>query len=239
MIRFSAVSKRLGRTQALDDVSLAIPDGSITAILGESGCGKSTLLKHINGLLAPDSGHVQVFGANIDYGDLHRLRRRIGYAVQAVGLFPHLRVYDNITLAARLFAWDPAEMRARVDRLLDLLRLDRELEQRYPHELSGGQQQRVGLARAMMLRPELLLMDEPFSGIDPIARMTLHDEFQAMWTSEPATAVLVTHDAAEAAKLASYLVIMDSGRVIQHGPKTRVLESPANSFVARLFEGIR
>jgi osmoprotectant transport system ATP-binding protein len=237
-IRFRSVTRSFTGTRVLDDIDLDIPAGSVTAILGESGCGKSTLLNHINGILVPDSGRVEVFGDPIDYGNLQALRRRMGYAVQSVGLFPHLHLYENVTLAARIFGWEKAAIRKRMTRLMELLKLEPQLEQRYPHELSGGQRQRAGLARALMLRPELLLLDEPFSGIDPIARLSIHREFQALLAEEPATTVLVTHDAREAVKLAGNLVILGSGQVLQQGPTRSVLADPATEFIAQLFEDI-
>jgi osmoprotectant transport system ATP-binding protein len=185
----------------------------VTAVVGASGCGKSTLLKLCNGLHRPSSGTVRVFGAALDYDRLPELRRRMGYAVQGTGLFPHLDARANIELGARLTAW-PADRRdERVEELAALMHLDEVLFERFPHQLSGGQQQRVGLCRAMMLRPEILLLDEPFAAIDPITRFDIHEQLQRLLAVEPVTVVLVTHDMREAMKLAQTIVVMSDGRV--------------------------
>lgn len=237
-VRFSSVSKNLGGVQVLDHVDLEIRTGTVTAILGESGSGKSTLLNHINGLLVPDTGRIEVLGAELNSTNMQAMRRRMGYAVQAVGLFPHLRVYENIALASTVFGASAQATRHRARRLMELLKLGNELENRYPHELSGGQQQRAGLARALMLQPDLLLLDEPFSGVDPIARVSIHAEFQNLLAAEPATTILVTHDVREAVKLASRFVILQSGQVLQQGSAESLRSSPATKFVKQLFENL-
>ena len=238
-VAINKLSKQLGRHLALDRVSLAVPYGQTTAILGESGCGKTTLLRHINGLLQPDSGTIEVLGQPIDYSHLPVLRRRMGYAVQSVGLFPHLSVAHNIALVARLSGWSKQRIEARTRQLLALMELATELLERFPHELSGGQRQRVGICRAMMLQPELLLLDEPFSGIDPITRVRIHHEFLALLEAEPTTTVLVTHDVPEALRLATHLVIMRDGQVLQHGPVEDVAAQPVSADIASLFEDAR
>lgn len=176
-------------------LDLTLPPLRITAVVGASGCGKSTLLQLINGLLRPDVGEVRVFGQPLDYRDLPRLRRRIGYAVQQIGLFPHLTVRDNIAILAEREQWQRSRLRARIEQLLDMMDLAPALLGRYPHEISGGQAQRVELCRAMMLEPPLLLLDEAFSAVDPITRAEVHARFQALQRAEPRTVVLVTHDA--------------------------------------------
>jgi osmoprotectant transport system ATP-binding protein len=220
----------------LDDISLEIPAAHTTAILGESGSGKTTLLHHINGLLKPDRGTVDVFDQPIDYSRLVELRRRMGYAVQSVGLFPHLRIAENLSLVARLSGWSAQRVRTRSAQLMQSMRLTEDLSDRFPHELSGGQRQRVGICRAMMLNPELLLLDEPFSGVDPVTRIRIHDELLALLKKEPATTVLVTHDVREAIRLASHLVIMGQGRILQQGRVKTVLAQPANDTIRRLFQ---
>lgn len=233
-VEFHAVSLRRGDVLALDDVSLALPRDRTTAVLGASGSGKSTLVQLIIGLLRPDAGSVRVLGAPIDYGDLLPLRKRIGYAVQDVSLFPHLPVRDNILLPAVLDG-RPAELqRSRLADLLGLMQLPAEVLDRYPHELSGGQQQRAGICRAMMRNPELLLLDEPFSGLDTLTRAGIHAQFLELQRQEPVSTVLVTHDPQEAINLSHSLVVMRAGRVQQFGTVDEVIARPANDYVRHL-----
>lgn len=234
-IILQGVSKSYGKEMALRDVDVAFADGVTTAVVGSSGSGKSTLLQLINGLVRPSTGTVHVFGKPIDYSQLPQLRRQIGYAVQGTGLFPHLTVERNITLLARLEGWDPDRIRQRAQRLMSLVSLPWEYAVRYPHELSGGQQQRVGLCRAMMLDPPLLLLDEPFGALDPLTRREIHQEFLRLQASEPRTMVLVTHDLGEALKLAQRLVVLEAGRIAQHGPCDEIVTAPANEFVRTFF----
>jgi osmoprotectant transport system ATP-binding protein len=229
------VSKFYVGQRALEDVDLAFADDVTTALVGLSGGGKSTLLQTINGLVRPTAGTVHVFGKPIDYRRLPELRLQIGYAVQGTGLFPHLTVEQNIVLLARLQGWDAARMRARAEALMKLVDLPPEYAGRYPHQLSGGQQQRVGLCRAMMLDPRVFLLDEPFGALDPVTRREIHEQFLHLQASEPRTIVLVTHDLGEAVKLAQRLVVLDHGRVAQHGPCAEVVGAPANDFVRDFF----
>jgi osmoprotectant transport system ATP-binding protein len=212
-IELRGVSRSFGTRPGLRDLELSFAAGSITAVVGASGCGKSTLLKLCNGLLRPDAGELRVFGEAMDYERLPQLRRRMGYAVQGTGLFPHLRARDNVTLVARLEGWTRDAIDARIDELLALMHLDAGLLDRYPHQLSGGQQQRVGLCRSMMLRPEVLLLDEPFAAIDPITRQDIHEQFLELLAAEPATVVLVTHDMREAMLLAKRVLVMREGSI--------------------------
>ena len=234
-MRFDGVTKRYGGQTVLANVTLDLRLSRTTAIVGESGSGKSTLLQLINGLVRPDEGSVTVLGERVVEATLLSLRRRIGYAVQGSALFPHLTVHDNVTLLARLLDWPVARRQARLDRLMELMELEPALAGRYPHELSGGQQQRVSLCRAMMLEPPLLLLDEPFSAVDPITRVGIHDHFKRLAESEPVTVVLVTHDLREAVDLASELVILRAGALAQIGPVPEVLAAPADEWIDRLF----
>jgi osmoprotectant transport system ATP-binding protein len=218
-----SATKTYDKATALDAVSLQFPDGVITAVIGPSGCGKSTLVKLCNGLIRPDSGQVLVFGEPVDYTTLPVLRRRIGYAVQGNVLFPHLTARDNITLLARLENWDAARIDHRVTELMELCQLEAAQLERYPHQLSGGQQQRVGLCRAMMLRPEILLLDEPFAAIDPITREDIQQQVLALQRVEPRTSVLVTHDMREALLLAEHIVVMRAGRVLHSDNKQALI----------------
>ena len=218
------VRKAYGDLVAVSSLELAFPDTRITAIIGPSGCGKSTLLRLLNGLVTPDSGTVRVFGNPLDYDRLPDLRRRMGYAVQGTGLFPHLSARDNIVLLARLEGWSEQQIDERLTQLLELSQLDIEQLERYPHQLSGGQQQRVGLCRAMMLRPEVLLLDEPFAAIDPITRTDIHQQLLQLHQAEPTTSVLVTHDMREALVLAEQIVVMGAGTILCNESKADLLQ---------------
>ncbi len=210
------LGKEFAGTQVLSDITVSFPHESVTAVIGRSGSGKSTLLRSINGLVRPTRGRVEVMGQPIDYDCLPALRRSIGYAVQGIGLFPHLTIRDNITLPARLENWDAQRLEARLGRLLDLVHLERALLDRYPHKLSGGQQQRAGLARAMMLEPGLLLLDEPFAALDPLTRLDVHEQLLALQQEEPRCILLVTHDMREAMKLANQIVVLEQGRLLEN-----------------------
>ncbi len=234
-ISFLNTSIYYGEDAAVDNVTLRFEADVTTAIVGPSGSGKSTMLQLINGLVRPNHGQVQVFGAPIDYGQLVALRLRIGYAVQGAALFPHMTVWKNMTLLARLHGWSRERIGERAMALMKLVGLPAALGDRYPHELSGGQQQRVGLCRAMMLNPRIFLLDEPFGAVDTITRGEIHQEFLHLQASEARTIVLVTHDLREALKLARRLVVLNEGRVVQHDTCEAVLETPATDFVRELF----
>jgi osmoprotectant transport system ATP-binding protein len=236
IIEFDGVGKRYDRSWVIEALDLTLSDRCITALVGKSGSGKSTLLQMVNGLILPDRGTVRVFGEPVPASGLARFRRRIGYAVQGTGLFPHLRVENNIGLLGRLEDWPRGRISERVDELMALMGLAPSLRQRYPHQLSGGQQQRVGICRAMFLRPDILLLDEPFSGVDPVAREEIHTRFRELMSSEPATVLLVTHDVAEALRLAAQIVVLDAGRVLQSGTLEEVRRRPAGPAVAKLFD---
>jgi len=234
VLELEAVCVQYGSRVALDHISVAFAPGVTTAVVGRSGSGKSTLLECFNGMVRPGRGNVRVFGAPIDYAHLPQLRRRLGYAVQGTGLFPHLSIESNIGLLARLERWPADRIRRRVQELLDLVELRRTVCARYPYELSGGEQQRAGLCRAMMLDPPVLLLDEPFGALDPITRGEIHSEFVRVQNAGKRTIVLVTHDLREAALLARRILVLDAGTVIQHGDTGEVIASPASPFVARL-----
>ncbi len=208
------LGKEYAGVPVLNNISLNFAADSVTAIIGRSGSGKSTLLRTINGLVTPDGGQVEVLGEAIDYGALPGLRRRIGYAVQGSGLFPHMTVAENINLLARLEGWEPQRIEQRLAQLMDMVQLDAALASRYPYELSGGQQQRVGLCRAMMLNPPLLLLDEPFAALDPLTRLDLHAQVLELQSLEPRSILLVTHDMREAMKLADTIAVLDGGKLV-------------------------
>ena len=230
-VEFESVTKSFDGQPVLHDICLALARNSVTAIVGESGSGKSTLLQLINGLHRPDTGIVSVMGNPIAYESVFELRRQIGYAVQGVGLFPHLSAGDNVDLLAKLCGWQQQHIIDRRRQLMTLMELEPGLALHYPHQLSGGQQQRFGLCRAMMLQPRLLLLDEPFSGVDPITRQGIHREFLHLQKTEPTSVALVTHDLREARKLAQHLVIIRAGRIVQTGPTDEVIASPADGAI--------
>ncbi|WP_371348829.1 ABC transporter ATP-binding protein [Ancylobacter sp. IITR112] len=238
MIRFEAVSKRFGAASALDGVTLDVPRGTLCALVGSSGSGKSTLLRLANRLLEPDGGRILIEGSDIATLAPVELRRRIGYVIQSVGLFPHWTVARNVATVPVLLGWPAARIRLRVAELLDLVGLPPESHaQRYPDELSGGQQQRVGVARALAAEPELLLMDEPFGAVDPPTRRGLQDSLIDIQQRIGTTILLVTHDVEEAIRLGGTLAVLHQGRLLQTGTPAEVLAHPANEAVARFFGG--
>ncbi len=223
-----------GRTRALDAVDLAVARGSFVALVGGSGSGKTTLLKTINRLIEPDAGEVRVDGRPVSHETPFKLRRRIGYAFQEVGLFPHMSVGENIALTPRLLGANSVEAAARVDELLDLTALPREFARRRPDQLSGGQRQRVGLARALAARPALMLMDEPFGALDPPTRETLGDGYRDLHDRLGLTTVMVTHDVQEAVLLADRIVVLMDGAVVADGAPAELLRGCADPRAAGL-----
>ncbi len=234
VISFQSVRRSYGQKVLFDGLSLDIPMDETTALVGESGSGKSTLLMMCNGLLAPDSGSVLVIGQEVTQADVVAMRRRIGYAVQGAGLFPHLTAAENVSLVARLEGWSESQVNTKLASLFDLVGLSEEHGERFPHELSGGEQQRVGLCRALMLDPPLMLLDEPFSALDPLTKTGIHDEFVRIQSLGQRSILLVTHDMGEAMKLAQYLVILKDGKVVQHGRVDEIRESPQDGYVPQL-----
>ncbi len=233
MIELQAVGKAYGNTQAVDGVSLSIERGEFVVLIGPSGSGKSTLLKMINRLVEHDRGQILFKGEEIRSFRPEDIRRRMGYAIQLTGLFPHWSVARNIATVPELLGWPAARIAARVDELLALLGLDPPAYRgRYPHQLSGGQQQRAGVARALAADPEALLMDEPFGALDPITRLTLQGELARIHRASGKTIVLVTHDIDEALRLATRIVLLDRGRIVQAGTPAQLLSQPVNDFVS-------
>ncbi|PFH12322.1 osmoprotectant transport system ATP-binding protein [Collimonas sp. PA-H2] len=232
MIEIENISKSFDGRLALDNVSLAVNAGELAVLIGSSGSGKSTLLKLFNRLLEPDSGNIRLLGQDITDYSPEQLRRRIGYAIQSVGLFPHWTVEQNIAAVPTLLKWPKARIQQRVDELLALLHLAPEsFRHRYPHQLSGGQQQRVGVARALAADPEVLLMDEPFGALDPLTRSSLQQELANIHAISGKTIVLVTHDIDEALALGERIVLLDHGRIVQQGAPRDFLLAPASDLV--------
>ena len=232
MIELDHLSKRYDGRPVVDDLSLTVPDGAFCVLLGPSGCGKSTTLRMINRLVPFDSGTIRIAGEDIRAVPEEALRRRIGYAIQSIGLFPHWTVEDNIATVPRLLNWPSTRIHHRVTELLELLRLDPESYRgKYPHQLSGGEQQRIGGARALAADPELLLMDEPFGAVDPITRDALQNELARIHAATKKTIVFVTHDIEEALRLATVIAILERGRLAQWGAPIDIVEHPVSAFV--------
>ena len=239
LVQLVAVTKRYAEAPALHSTNLSIERGKTTVLIGPSGCGKSTLLRVIIRLIAPDSGTIDFDGSQITPASVEMLRRRIGYVIQEGGLFPHLTARANILLMARHLGKSDEEMRARLLELCKLTRFPGNLLSRYPLELSGGQRQRVSLMRALMLSPELLLLDEPLGALDPLVRASLQKDLKEIFARLRQTALLVTHDLAEAAYFGDEIVLMNEGRVVQQGSLTDLRERPANPFVSEFVNAQR
>ena len=235
MIRLDSVSKRFpDGTIAVTDLSLEVPEGEISVLVGPSGCGKTTTLKMVNRLIEPTGGRIYLDDEDVTGVDPVGLRRRIGYVIQQVGLFPHQTIAGNIGTVPRLLGWSRDRVKARVDELMELVGLDpTTYRHRYPTQLSGGQRQRVGVARALAADPPVLLMDEPFGAIDPVTRMRLQDEFLRLQDTVRKTIVFVTHDIEEAVKMGDRIAILEVGGVLaQYDTPAEVLGNPASDFVA-------
>lgn len=241
-IEFSNVSKRFAGAgyNAVDHVNLAIEEGEFITILGSSGCGKTTLLKMINRLYEPTEGAIRLFDEDISVVDAVQLRRRIGYVIQQVGLFPHMTIGENIATVPKLLKWNKEKIDRRVDELLSLVGLEeQEFKKRYPSQLSGGQQQRVGLARALAVDPKIMLLDEPFGAIDAINRMNLQDELLRIHGGLKKTFLFVTHDINEAFKMGTKVIIMNKGKICQFDNPRNIAKNPADDFVSSLITSSR
>jgi osmoprotectant transport system ATP-binding protein len=235
MIQIENLTKQYGSTNVVDGVSFNVERNSIAVIVGTSGSGKSTLLRMINRLVEPSSGRVLLDGADTRSEPAHLLRRRIGYAIQSHGLFPHRTVAENVGTVPRLLGWPEARIRERVTELLQVFQLDPALYAgALPHQLSGGQQQRVGVARALAAEPAVLLMDEPFGALDPIIRAKAQEDLLAIQRRFGTTMVLVTHDMDEAFRLGHRVAVMSEGRLLQYDRPAVLLTRPADPFVARM-----
>ncbi|MER5504955.1 ABC transporter ATP-binding protein [Streptomyces sp. NPDC002766] len=233
MIRIDSVTKRYpDGTVAVDNLSLEIPDRAITVFVGPSGCGKTTTLRMINRMIEPSSGTITIDGKDITKQPVNTLRRSMGYVIQNAGLFQHRTIVDNIATVPRLLGWDKARARARARELMERVGLDGSLAKRYPYQLSGGQQQRVGVARALAADPPVLLMDEPFSAVDPVVRKGLQDELLRLQDELGKTIVFVTHDIDEAVKIGTMVAVMRTGgHLAQFAPPAELLSDPADAFV--------
>ncbi|ANC75964.1 ABC transporter ATP-binding protein [Fictibacillus phosphorivorans] len=229
--------KNVGKTypdgfEALKNIDFQIKEGELVALIGPSGCGKTTTMRMINRLIEPSKGTILIDGEDIANRNPVELRRNIGYVIQQIGLLPHMTIEDNISLVPRLKGWEKEKYDGKVDELLDLVGLDpKTFRTRYPSELSGGQQQRIGVIRALAAEPPIILMDEPFSALDPISREQLQDELVKLQDTIKKTIVFVTHDMDEAIKIADKIAILNKGEIVQFDTPERILRHPANDFV--------
>ena len=239
LVRLAGVSKRFGTSVALAPLDLDFARGKTTVLIGPSGCGKSTVLRLVIGLLQPDGGSVTFDGEIASADSLTALRRRVGYVIQEGGLFPHLTARDNVLLMRRHLGRAEAENQGRLHELCALTRFPPDALARYPGELSGGQRQRVSLMRALALSPELLLLDEPLGALDPLVRAALQKDLKRIFEELAQTAILVTHDLAEAAYLGDDIVLMNKGRVVQRGTLTDLRNAPAEAFVSEFVNAQR
>jgi osmoprotectant transport system ATP-binding protein len=239
MLELTRVSKSFAGTPALQPTDLTVPPGKTTVLLGSSGCGKSTLVRLMIGLIQPDAGVVRFAGQPITPENALSLRRRMGYVIQEGGLFPHLTARDNVTLMARHLGRPAIDVGKRLADLAALTQLPAEALDRYPAQISGGQRQRVSLMRALMLDPDLLLLDEPLGALDPIIRSELQTDLRRIFQTLGKTVVLVTHDVGEAAFLGDTLVLMREGRIVQRGTLQDLIRSPSDPFVTRFINAQR
>jgi len=239
LVKLEDVSKRYGDAIALYPTNLSVESGKTTVLIGPSGCGKSTLLRLIIRLIEPDSGSIEFNGEPITAGNINVVRHRIGYVIQEGGLFPHLTARANVLLMARHIGNPQEETHNRLLELSELTRFSEKLLPRYPVELSGGQRQRVSLMRALMLSPELLLLDEPLGALDPLVRASLQKDLKEIFTRLGQTVLFVTHDLAEAIYFADQIVLMNEGRIVQKGTITDLREKPADPFVREFMNAQR
>ena len=239
MLELRGVVKSFGTTVAVDHVDLALAVGRTTALIGPSGCGKSTLLRMMIGLITPDAGDVVFDAQSLAAADLLEVRRRMGYVIQDGGLFPHLTARDNVVLMARQSDWPAPRVAERLGELCALTDFPEDGLSRYPAQLSGGQRQRVSLMRALMLDPEVLLLDEPLGALDPMIRSELQEELRAIFRDLGKTVVLVTHDMGEAGYLGDDIVLLRDGRIVQKGSLADLFDRPADDFVGRFLSAQR
>jgi len=239
MLRLSRVSKGYDGVTVLRDIDLSIPKGRVTVIIGASGCGKSTLIRLVNGLVLPDQGTVELMNTPVTASTALALRRRMGYVIQEGGLFPHLTARGNVALMPRRLDWSSARIDSRMIELAELVRLPAEALDRYPAQLSGGERQRVALMRALVLDPEILLLDEPLGALDPLIRYDLQTDLKTLFTTLGKTVLMVTHDLSEAGYFADEIVLLREGSIEQRGPMAALIDTPATEYVVRFVRAQR
>lgn len=239
MLELEKVTKFYNGQQVLKPTDLSVADGRTTVLIGPSGCGKSTLLRLMIGLIRPDSGRVVFAGEELNRDNLRAIRRRMGYVIQDGGLFPHLSARGNVELMARHLGWDKERRRRRLEELVELTQLWPEVLDRFPVQMSGGQQQRVSLMRALMLDPDVLLLDEPLGALDPMIRFEMQEELRAIFQRLGKTVVMVTHDMGEAGFFGDTIVIMKEGAILQQGGLRELAERPADPFISTFLQARR
>jgi len=239
MISLQNINKSYNGKGVLHGVSLKIPKAKTVSLIGPSGCGKSTLLRIAMGLIRQDSGTVQIDGSELTPQNMLETRRKMGYVIQKGGLFPHLTARENCTLVAQYLKWDSERIEIRIKELASLVKIEISELDRLPNNLSGGQQQRISLIRALMLDPEIIVLDEPLGSIDPLVRYELQADLKSIFISLKKTVLLVTHDLGEAAYLGDEIVLMKEGSIVQHGSIQEIVKQPANSFVERFVNAQR
>ncbi len=233
MIELKNVNKFYGDSHAIKNISFQVQEGDTLVLLGRSGCGKTTTLKMINRLIPFDSGDILINGKSIMDWNPIRLRRNIGYVFQNIGLFPHLNIYENLVVVPKLLGWSKQQITEWLDKILNILQIDRVLLRRKPRQLSGGQRQRIGVGRALIGNPNIVLMDEPFGALDPITREEIQEEFSSVKHLIQKTIVFVTHDIHEAFTIGDRICLIENGEIAQLGTPYEIVHEPANEFVER------
>jgi osmoprotectant transport system ATP-binding protein len=239
MLQLTNIAKNFNQEKALRDINLNVESGNLTILIGPSGCGKSTLLKIIMGLLLPDSGHVAINGQELKQLSFLEMRRQMGYVIQEGGLFPHLTARQNVALVAEYLKWNSPKLSNRIDELCDVVQLSEALLLKFPHQLSGGQRQRVSLMRALMLDPNILLLDEPLGALDPMIRADLQKDLKRIFQQLSKTVLMVTHDMGEAIYFGDHIVLMRAGKIVQQGKPTEFINNPVDEFVTRFINAQR
>ena len=239
MLELMGVAKSFGQTQVLKPTSLVLERGKTTVLIGPSGCGKSTLLRIMVGLVEPSEGTVKFNGIELTPRNIMQMRRKMGYVIQDGGLFPHLSARGNVGLMARYLGWDKKRVNDRMEELARLTRLPDGALDRYPSQLSGGQRQRLGIMRALMLDPDVLLLDEPMGALDPLIRFDLQEDLRLIFQSLKKTVVLVTHDMGEAGFFGDTVVLLGDGEIVQQGTLDEMIRCPANDYVTRFINAQR
>lgn len=239
MINLIDISKNYGENQAVKSIDLRIETAKTTVLIGPSGCGKSTILRTIIGLISPDSGEVDIEGDTLRPNNLISLRRKMGYVIQEGGLFPNLSAKENVSLMASFLGWDKSSIQKRIDELCELTKFPKDALQRYPIQISGGQRQRLSLMRALMLDPDILLLDEPLGALDPLIRSELQKDLKDIFSTLGKTVVMVTHDMGEAAFFADKIVLIKDGQIMQEGNIHDLIKTPSNPFVTTFINAQR